>query len=90
MAYFQSICQRLGTARRISRAPWDNEPEGEERAQSRGEMRRPASITLVGVLLLVLVAGTAQTKPADARTQAAPVRLLADLTCAPVVGLTSS
>ena len=44
-------------------------------------MRRFGLITLVGVSLLVLVAGAALANPADARTQAAPVRLLADLTC---------
>jgi len=46
-------------------------------------MRRTRLMALVGALLLVLVAGAALTRPADARTQAAPVRLLADLTCAP-------
>jgi hypothetical protein len=46
-------------------------------------MRRPGLITVVGVLLLVLVAGAVLTRPVDARTQPAPVRLLADLACAP-------
>jgi hypothetical protein len=45
-------------------------------------MRRSGLITLVGVLLLLVVAGAALARTADARTQAAPVRLLADLTCA--------
>jgi hypothetical protein len=45
-------------------------------------MRRMRLIALVGALLLVLLAGAALTRPAEARTQAAPVRLLADLTCA--------
>jgi hypothetical protein len=38
-------------------------------------------ITLVAASLVVLVAGVALASPADARTQAAPVRLLADVTC---------
>jgi hypothetical protein len=45
-------------------------------------MSRTRLATLVGLLLLVLLAGAVLTRPADARTQAAPVRLLADLTCA--------
>ena len=45
-------------------------------------MRRMRLLTLVGALLLVLLAGAALTSPAEARAQAAPVRLLADLTCA--------
>ena len=38
---------------------------------------------MVGALLLVLVAWTAPARPAEARTQAAPVKLSADLACAP-------
>jgi hypothetical protein len=45
-------------------------------------MRRTRLVTLVGALLLVLLAGAALTRPAEARTQAAPVRLHADLACA--------
>ena len=49
-------------------------------------MRRTGPITLVGALLLVLVAGAALARPAEAQAaeaQAAPVKLLADLACAP-------
>jgi hypothetical protein len=45
-------------------------------------MRRLGLIALVAVSLVVLIAGAALARPADARTQAAPVRLLADLACA--------
>ena len=44
-------------------------------------MKRFGLITLVAASLVVLIAGAALASPADARTQAAPVRLLADLTC---------
>ena len=45
-------------------------------------MRRFGLIALVAESLVVLIAGAALARPADARTQAAPVRLLADLACA--------
>jgi hypothetical protein len=44
-------------------------------------MRRSGLIILVAASLVVLIAGVALARPADVRTQAAPVRLLADLTC---------
>jgi len=40
-------------------------------------------MTLLVASLFVLIAGAALARPADARIQAAPVRLLADLECAP-------
>src|SRR3712207_282960 len=49
-------------------------------------MRRFGLITLVAASLVVLIAGVALAKAADAQTQAAPVRLLADLSCPPAGG----
>jgi hypothetical protein len=49
-------------------------------------MRRFGLITLVAASLVVLIAGVALARPADARTQPAPVRLLAELTCVPSGG----
>ena len=45
-------------------------------------MRRAGLMALVGVLLLLLVAGAALARPVDSQTQAFRTSLLADLTCA--------